>query len=572
MEILSIPSLKKLLLLALIINTLIVMRPLFLTVCFLAAISARAQVKILFDATKAETAGQADWIIDADQWNLNWNPGPVVGTNNWHSNAQAIPTPAQSGITATTTEDYWTGGISAWGVDCAKQGYVVNTLPHTAQLTYGNAANPYDLSNYKVYIVCEPNILFTTAEKTAIMQFVQNGGGLFMVADHDQSDRNGDGVDAPAVWNDLLTNNSVQTNPFGIAFDLQDFSGTSTSVVASPTDSIIHGPMGNVTEVKWSSGTSMTINPTANSSVKAVVYKTGTNSGNNNVLFAYARYGNGKVAAIGDSSPCDDGTGNPSPNLTALYDGYFTDANGNHQKLLMNATIWLATSNPSVTAVITPAGNTTICQGGNVVLNTNTGTNYTYQWKLNGTNIPTATNASYTATVAGNYTVAINGGAASAPVTVVVNPLPTPVIAMNAGVLTVTTGPYSNYQWYQNNTLIFGATNASYTLSQSGSYKVKVTDGNGCMGFSTAFNFAPTNVQEVVGQRPQILPNPTSGAIQIAGLERGFIRVYNLQGSLMQEMKIGSELSISTCSAGLYFVHVFDEAGQLLVVEKLIRD
>jgi hypothetical protein len=43
---------------------------------------------------------------------------------------------------------------------------------------------------------------------------------------------------------------------------------------------------------------------------------------------------------MGDSSPPDDGTGNPS---CTLYNGYFTDAAGNHQLLLMNATIWLAT-------------------------------------------------------------------------------------------------------------------------------------------------------------------------------------------------------------------------------------
>jgi hypothetical protein len=31
------------------------------------------------------------------------------------------------------------------------------------------------------------------AEKDAIINFVKNGGGLYMIADHDNSDRNGDG-------------------------------------------------------------------------------------------------------------------------------------------------------------------------------------------------------------------------------------------------------------------------------------------------------------------------------------------------------------------------------------------
>jgi len=305
-----------------------------------------SQTKILFDATKAESAGCADWIIDADSYNLGWGPNAYLNNNNWRSNAQRIPTPAQSGITSTTTEDYWTGGLSAWAVDCVKKGYIVETLPYNGQITYNNTSNPQDLKNYKVFIVDEPNINFTTAEKAALMQFVNNGGGLFMISDHTISDRNGDNVDSPMVWNDFLTNNGVQSNPFGISFDLVDISGTSTSIVAAANDPIIHGTAGNVTKVQWANGTTMTINPTVNSSVKAVAYKTGTNSGNNNVLFAYATYGNGKVCAIGDSSPTDDGTGNPNAanNNCSLYNGYSSDASGNHQRLLMNATIWLATS------------------------------------------------------------------------------------------------------------------------------------------------------------------------------------------------------------------------------------
>ncbi|MFN6225236.1 MAG: cohesin domain-containing protein, partial [Bacteroidota bacterium] len=62
----------------------------------------------------------------------------------------------------------------------------------------------------------------------------------------------------------------------------------------------------------------------------------------------------------------------------------------------------------TVTASITAAGNTTFCQGGSVVLYANTGTGLTYQWRNNGNNIAGATNASYTATTAGAYSVVVN--------------------------------------------------------------------------------------------------------------------------------------------------------------------
>jgi len=303
-----------------------------------------SQIKILFDATKAESAANADWVIDADTHNLSWSSGPAT-TNGNESNPQRIPIPAQSGISSTTAETYWLGGISSWGVDMVKKGYTVETLPVGTAITYNNASNPQDLSNYKVFIVVEPNILFTTAEKTAILSFVQNGGGLFMVADHQGADRNNDGNDPPIIWNDLMDTNSV--HPFGIHFDHVDISQTSTNIASLSTDTLLHGPMGNVTEVMWSGGTTMTLSTANNSTVKGIVYKTGSsNTGTTNVMVARAKYGAGRVVGFGDSSPCDDGTGDPND---VLYTGWIVDAAGNHEKLIVNATIWLASSGITTT-------------------------------------------------------------------------------------------------------------------------------------------------------------------------------------------------------------------------------
>ncbi len=304
------------------------------------------QNKILFDASKAQAAGNADWVIDADLHNIFFSSGPAIpNTGGTESNAQRFPTPAQNTVTAATTEDYWQGGISFWALDCVKKGYAVETLPYNGLITYGNSSNAQDLSNYKAFIVDEPNILFTAAQKTAIINYVANGGGLFMIADHDISDRNNDGEDSPFIWNDLMTTNTVQANPFGISFDAADFTQTSTTVLNSATDPILHGTAGNVTRVYWSGGTSMTLNSSQNPNVKGVIFKTGSSTaGTTNVLCAYTTYGQGKVAAIGDSSITDDGTGDT---LDTLFDGYIADANGNHQRLLMNITNWLMAPNMS---------------------------------------------------------------------------------------------------------------------------------------------------------------------------------------------------------------------------------
>lgn len=131
----------------------------------------KAQIRILFDATKAEMAGNADWVIDADVYNLKANSNGTVTTGGTQSNPQQIPTPAQSGITGSTSETYWSGALSAWAVDLVKLGYSVETLPYNGKITYGDPTNLQDLSLYKVFIIDEPNLKFTTAEAFSVNSF-----------------------------------------------------------------------------------------------------------------------------------------------------------------------------------------------------------------------------------------------------------------------------------------------------------------------------------------------------------------------------------------------------------------
>jgi len=156
------------------------------------------------------------------------------------------------------------------------------------------------------------------------------------------------------------------------------------------------------------------------------------------------------------------------------------------------------TVNPLPTATITPATATTFCQGGSVVLNANTGTGLSYQWRLNGTNISGATGVSYTANSSGSYTVVVtnaSGCSATSTTTVVtVNALPTATITPantttfcqgGSVVLNANTGTGLTYQWRLNGTIITGATSASYTANASGSYTVVVTNASGCSATST---------------------------------------------------------------------------------------
>ncbi len=278
--------------------------------------------KFLFDASNYQTAGNADWVIDED--------GSVPGR---------FPTPAQSTITQTTPETYWTGAISSWGIALVKLGHQVETLPSTGLITYGVGTNPQDLSNYNVFIVDEPNSPFTAAEKTAMLNFVYNGGGLFMISDHNNADRNGDGWDALAVWNNFMRTNSVGVLPFGFKFDSVDVSPASTNrLTAWSTNPILNGPQGAVSQLNFHNGATMTIYPTINANVKGLIWSTGVSQGTTSLMCVSSTYGSGRVVALGDSSPADDSTGAAGNNL---YNGW-AEANGNHKRLHLNASLWLA--------------------------------------------------------------------------------------------------------------------------------------------------------------------------------------------------------------------------------------
>jgi hypothetical protein len=274
---------------------------------------------VLFDNTSAETAGNADWIISTSQ------PDPL-GQN-------ANP----------TSETSWTGAISAWGVALQKTGdYALSTLPSTGRITYGDSSNAQDLSHYNEFVLPEPNILFTATEKTAIMRFVQAGGGLFMVSDHNNSDRNNDGADSVKVLNDLMTNNSVDsTDPFGFSIDLLDISNENPDVIGAQAagDPVIAGPFGAVTGAIIRDGTTATLKPADNSGVRGELFRTGHSpSGTTGAAFATSTFGSGRVAYWGDSSPIDDGTGQSG---NTLFNGW-NDPAGTDAALALNATQWLA--------------------------------------------------------------------------------------------------------------------------------------------------------------------------------------------------------------------------------------
>jgi len=125
------------------------------------------------------------------------------------------------------------------------------------------------------------------------------------------------------------------------------------------------------------------------------------------------------------------------------------------------------------------SGNTSFCSGDSSLLTTGMYSNY--HWS----NGDTTTNNIYVKNQ-GTYTVTVTNGTGctgSASVAITVNPLPTPDITPSGsttfcqgGSVTLDAGTYSAYTWST------GSTSSSISVNASGTYKVTVTNINGCMG------------------------------------------------------------------------------------------
>ncbi|WP_181163764.1 T9SS type A sorting domain-containing protein [Pontibacter mangrovi] len=161
---------------------------------------------------------------------------------------------------------------------------------------------------------------------------------------------------------------------------------------------------------------------------------------------------------------------------------------------------------PLPETTITPGGPVAFCQGDEVVLNAPEGTGYTYQWLLNGESL-NAVGRSYTASVAGDYTVIVTNNecsAVSAPVTVTVNPLPSAEIIPSGSTvfceggsvtLTASSDLGTSFTWFRDGVQV--GEGETYTASTAGSYTLQaLAEGTGCINTSdptvVVVNTAPT--------------------------------------------------------------------------------
>jgi hypothetical protein len=198
-------------------------------------------------------------------------------------------------------------------------------------------------------------------------------------------------------------------------------------------------------------------------------------------------------------------------NINGATSQNLTVATGGLYKVIVTSAVGCTSTTPVADTVIVhplplssiiTGGPTSVCSGDSVVMQSNTGVLFQYQWKKNAVTIPGATTSNYTALSSGSYTVTIkdsNGCVnTSAPDVISVYGIPTAafVPAADTGfcsgssvLLTAVSGTGYSYQWLKNGVVIPGGNSQTYTANQPGAYSVRVTS-NICSATSSSKNVA----------------------------------------------------------------------------------
>lgn len=242
----------------------------------------------------------------------------------------------------------------------------------------------------------------------------------------------------------------------------------------------------------------------------------------------------------------------------------------------------------AVVATITPDGSPAICRGSSVVLRAGDVAGYTYQWLRDGQAVSGATSSTLAVSAAGAYSVRVAGECppvTSSAVVVTLNDPQAPTISRDG--YTLRSNATSGNQWLLNGVPIAGATQQTYTATQSGRYSVRA-NVNGCAELVSAEVQLDviTSVNLPVVSKAQLLvaPNPVSRQLTISFVPESFKnRLYRSQlldarGLMVRSAVLNrtntsysATLDISTLPSGLFFVLIQDEQGQTVQRIKVLK-
>lgn len=217
------------------------------------------------------------------------------------------------------------------------------------------------------------------------------------------------------------------------------------------------------------------------------------------------------------------------------------------------------------------------CEGTEVKLFSNAGPYAVkYVWNKDGVGLPDTT-TSITTGAAGVYEVVVTDiygcEATSTKSAVTVDPLPVKPTIVKTGSILSTAIPYSTYQWYRNGKILAGETRRNFNMMFDGNYHVVVTNSFNCVNVSDTLSVQGLSVKVVSRQDVQVevYPNPSQDVINIASPITVDLKVRDIQGKLILELKDAKKVDMSNFADGVYIFTITDQEGVVLKMDRVVK-
>ncbi len=140
------------------------------------------------------------------------------------------------------------------------------------------------------------------------------------------------------------------------------------------------------------------------------------------------------------------------------------------------------------------------------------------------------------------------------------------------GFVLFTTMTYSSYQWLLNGLLIPGAIGQTHEVTENGLYQVIVSDGD-CLDTSDVYRINNVSVSTVAGAAViRIYPNPVRDVVYISSPVPVSATLSYLDGRMAARSDGDTFIATHNLPKGIYLLRVLNAEGELLKVEKVVKD
>jgi len=221
------------------------------------------------------------------------------------------------------------------------------------------------------------------------------------------------------------------------------------------------------------------------------------------------------------------------------------------------------------------------CDGDSVILDANHVSGSTYQWNINGEQLPGAISPRLSAKKGGSFSVTeSNNGCSATSATIVITKAPSPPKpSITLSGTSLYSSALNGNQWFRDGVAITGATAQVFTPTSSGNYSIQVVQ-NGCKSaMSEPYTFVFTAVVFIDNAHfIKLSPNPVKDEMildfKLEGIYQLNIDLLDLNGRLVkqwQRQKNRSRLYLADCAKSVYVARIYSANGKVIAALKLIR-